>query len=106
VWQEKSLIEIVESVFSQYSAHASWRWADCVAAHLAQSPFNGSGDHRSYTLHYRESDLAFVSRLLAEEGLVSALTPIAGIAVPGTRAAGSTSQRSSSRGSLGGRPAM
>jgi len=70
VWQEKSLIEIVESVFSQYSAHASWRWADCVAAHLAQSPFNGSGEHRSYTLQYRETDLAFVSRLLAEEGLV------------------------------------
>ena len=70
VWQEKSLVEIIESVFSQYSAHASWRWADCVAAHLAKSPFNGSGEHRSYTVQYRESDLAFVSRLLAEEGLV------------------------------------
>lgn len=70
VWQEKSLIEIIESVFSQYSAHAAWRWADCVTAHLARSPFNGAGEHRSYTLQYRETDLAFVSRLLAEEGLV------------------------------------
>jgi len=70
VWQEKPLTEIVESVFSQYSAFASWRWADCVAAHLAQSPFNGSGEHRSYTVQYRESDFAFLSRLLAEEGLV------------------------------------
>ena len=29
VWQEKSLTGL-------YSAHASWRWADCVQAHLDQ----------------------------------------------------------------------
>jgi uncharacterized protein involved in type VI secretion and phage assembly len=69
-WQETSVIEIVESVFSLYSAHASWRWADCVAAHLEKSPHNGTGKRRSYTVQYRESDLAFVSRILAEEGLV------------------------------------
>lgn len=70
VWQEKSLIEIIESVFSNYSAHASWRWADCVEAHLAQSAFTSADGVRSYTLQYRETDLAFVQRLLAEEGLV------------------------------------
>jgi type VI secretion system secreted protein VgrG len=70
VWQEKSVVEILESVFSQYSAYASWRWADCVAAHLDKSPHNGTGKHRSYTLQHRESDFAFVSRILAEEGLV------------------------------------
>jgi type VI secretion system secreted protein VgrG len=70
VWQEKSVIEILESVFSQYSAYASWRWADCVAAHLARSPHNGTGEHRSYTVQFRESDFEFASRILAEEGLV------------------------------------
>jgi type VI secretion system VgrG family protein len=70
VWQEKTLREIVESIFSRYAAVAQWRWADDVAAHLAQSPFNGSsGDKRSYTVQYRETDLAFVSRLLAEEAI-------------------------------------
>ena len=70
VWQEKSVIDILESVFSQYSAYASWRWADCVAAHLDVSPHNGTGKHRSYTVQYRESDFEFISRILAEEGLV------------------------------------
>jgi type VI secretion system VgrG family protein len=70
VWQEKSVIEILESVFSLYSAYASWRWADCVASHLEKSPFNGTGKHRSYTVQYRESDFQFLSRILAEEGLV------------------------------------
>ena len=69
VWQDKTTIEIVEDVFSRYAAHAQWRWADDVAAHLAQSPFAGSEHKRSYTVQYRETDLAFVTRLLAEEGL-------------------------------------
>ncbi len=69
VWQEQTLVQILESVFERYAAHAQWRWADDVAAHLAQSPFNGSGEHRSYTVQYRETDLDFVSRLLAEEGI-------------------------------------
>ncbi len=70
VWQEKTLVEIIESVFDRYSAFAAWRWADCVDAHLAQSPFCSEGQVRSYTVQYRETDLAFVQRLLAEEGLV------------------------------------
>ena len=69
VWQEQTTTQIVESVFSRYSAHAQWRWADDVSGHLAQSPWAGSGERRSYTVQYRETDLAFVSRLLAEEGL-------------------------------------
>lgn len=69
VWQEKTTVEIVEDVFHRYPGHAHWRWADDVATHLAQSPYAGSGEKRSYTVQYRETDLAFVARLLAEEGL-------------------------------------
>jgi type VI secretion system secreted protein VgrG len=74
VWQEQTLQQIIDSIFARYTALAQWRWADDVAAHLAQSPFNGSGQAlgeslRSYTVQYRETDLAFVSRLLAEEAL-------------------------------------
>ena len=69
VWQERTLVQIIESVFARYAAQAQWRWADDVAAHLAQSPFLGTGSVRSYTAQYRETDLAFVTRLLAEEGI-------------------------------------
>ena len=69
VWQEQTTVEIVESVFRRYDAHAHWRWTDDVPAHLERSPYAGSGGKRSYTVQYRETDLAFVTRLLAEEGL-------------------------------------
>ena len=69
VWQDKSVVEIVDSILGAY-AHASWRWAPCVADHLAQSPMHNAQGQRSYCVQYRETDLAFVSRLLAEEGLV------------------------------------
>ncbi len=69
VWQEQTTPQIIESVFARYAEHAQWRWADDVSAHLAQSPWAGSGERRSYTVQYRETDLAFVLRLLAEEGL-------------------------------------
>ena len=76
VWQEQNLVDIIESVFARYAAqatYAKWRWADDVSSHLAQSPFlgsgGGSGHARSYTVQYRETDLAFVNRLLAEEGI-------------------------------------
>lgn len=67
VWQEKSVVEIIDSVFAAYSAQAAWAWSPCAQQHLAQSH---QGGHRSYTVQYRESDLAFVSRILAREGLV------------------------------------
>ena len=67
VWQEKSVVEIIDSVLGAYSQHAAWAWRPCASQHLAQSH---QGGHRSYTVQYRESDLAFVSRVLAREGLV------------------------------------
>jgi len=63
VWQDKSVIEIVDAVFEPYQPRARWRWSDDVRPFLAEvSP-------RSYCCQYRESDLDFVRRLLAEEGL-------------------------------------
>uniref|UniRef100_UPI0037C19717 type VI secretion system Vgr family protein n=1 Tax=Ideonella sp. TaxID=1929293 RepID=UPI0037C19717 len=67
VWQERSVVDILDSVFAHYPA-AAWRWAPCVAPHLAQSP-QGADGLRSLCTQYRETDLAFVQRLLTEEGL-------------------------------------
>jgi type VI secretion system secreted protein VgrG len=63
VWQDKSVIAIVENVFASYSAHAAWGWSEDVAA------FMDAAKERSYCVQYRESDYDFVSRLLREEGL-------------------------------------
>ena len=63
VWQDKSVIEIVDDVFSEYAGHADWSWSDEVV------PFMQAVQPRSYTIQYRESNLDFVSRLLAAEGL-------------------------------------
>jgi type VI secretion system secreted protein VgrG len=63
VWQDKSVIEIVESVFAGYSPHADWRWSDEVG------PFMADTRGRSLCIQYRETDLDFISRLLTEEGL-------------------------------------
>ncbi|MBA4262402.1 MAG: hypothetical protein C0443_10420 [Comamonadaceae bacterium] len=68
VWRERSVVQIIDSVFGAYSAHAAWAWSPCASQHLSQSHQTG---HLSYTVQYRESDLAFVSRVLAREGLVS-----------------------------------
>ncbi len=64
VWQDKSVIEIVESVFEGYQPLAQWRWSEEVDSFLADVPA------RSYCCQYRESDYDFVLRLLTEEGLV------------------------------------
>lgn len=69
VWQERSVTEIVESLFALYP-QAAWRWAPCVAAHLAASANAGV---RSYVVQYRQSDLEFLQHLLAREGLVMRL---------------------------------
>ncbi|UQV44681.1 type VI secretion system tip protein VgrG [Janthinobacterium lividum] len=63
VWQDKSVIEIVDSVFQAYAPQADWRWSGDTG------PFMAEAQPRSYCCQYRESDLAFVTRLLSEEGL-------------------------------------
>ncbi|RAM65846.1 type VI secretion protein [Herbaspirillum rubrisubalbicans] len=63
VWQDKTVIEIVEDVFAEYAPHAAWTWSDEVASFMQDVP------PRSYVIQYRESNLEFVSRLLAAEGL-------------------------------------
>lgn len=69
IWQDKSVIDIVEDVFADHAAVAAWQWDDGVPDHVAQGLFARNGGMRSYCAQYRESDLAFVQRLLAEEGI-------------------------------------
>jgi type VI secretion system secreted protein VgrG len=63
VWQDKTVIEIVESVFESYLPLAKWRWSD------EAGPFIDGAVPRSYCCQYRETDLDFVRRILTEEGL-------------------------------------
>ena len=63
VWQDETVIDIVESVFEAYAPLAIWRWSD------ETGPFMDGAVPRSYCCQYRESDLDFVQRLLTEEGL-------------------------------------
>lgn len=63
VWQDLSVVAIVDDIFDAYRPAARWRWSAEVTSFLATTP------PRSYCCQYRESDLAFVRRLLDEEGL-------------------------------------
>ena len=63
VWQDMSVIDIVNAVFEFYRPVATWRWSPETAQ------FMGSAMPRSYCCQYREADLDFVRRILAEEGL-------------------------------------
>lgn len=63
VWQDKTVIDIVDAVFADYRPAARWRWSDETSSFMADAL------PRSYCCQYRESDLDFVLRLLAEEGL-------------------------------------
>jgi type VI secretion system secreted protein VgrG len=63
VWQDKSVVEIIDAVFEAYRPLARWRWSDDAG------PFMDQAVPRSYCCQYRESDLDFVQRLLAEEGV-------------------------------------
>ncbi len=63
VWQDKCVIDIVDAVFTAYLPLARWRWSDETSAFMAGAL------PRSYCCQYRETDLEFVRRLLAEEGL-------------------------------------
>jgi len=63
VWQDKRVIDIVDAVFTAYQPQARWRWSGETNSFMARAM------PRSYCCQYRETDLAFVQRLLAEEGL-------------------------------------
>ena len=63
VYQDKTVLQIVEAVLGGYAPLAAWQVSDEVAGFL--SPLRP----RSYTCQYRETDEAFMQRLLAEEGL-------------------------------------
>jgi type VI secretion system secreted protein VgrG len=63
IWQDKSVIDIVDAVFAPWLQLARWRWSDDARQ------FMNDAMPRSYCCQYRESDLDFVRRLLAEEGL-------------------------------------
>lgn len=63
VWQDKTVIDIVDEVLSAYQPLAQWRWSEETDGFLADVP------PRSYCCQYRESDYDFVRRLLTEEGL-------------------------------------
>lgn len=63
VWQDKRVTEIVDAVFAGYRPLARWRWSSDTG------PFLRDTLPRSYCCQYRESDLDFVRRILAEEGL-------------------------------------
>jgi type VI secretion system secreted protein VgrG len=64
VFQNKTVVQIVEEVFADYAGQGmlapAWRWDIADAAVYAE---------RSLCIQYQESDLAFVQRLLREEGL-------------------------------------
>ncbi|KAF1019115.1 MAG: Actin cross-linking toxin VgrG1 [Paracidovorax wautersii] len=64
VFQERSVFEIIEQVLAPYAAQsATWRFSRDAQALQQQAP------RRGYCTQWRESDYAFLSRLLAEEGL-------------------------------------
>jgi len=63
VWQDRTVMQIVDAVFEAYRPSARWRWSEDTG------PFLDRVIARSYCCQYRESDLDFVCRLLAEEGL-------------------------------------
>lgn len=64
VFQQRSVVEIIDAVFERWVGQGAlapaWRWD---LADPARYPKRGT------TTQYQESDLAFVRRLLAEEGL-------------------------------------
>ncbi len=62
-WQDKTVIEIIDSVFEQYQPYAQWVCSGDVRLFMSDAVA------RSYCCQYRESDLDFVTRLLTEEGL-------------------------------------
>lgn len=61
VFHDSTVMEIVENIFADYTGLVpEWRWSLTDASRYAR---------RSLTTQYQESDLAFMQRLLAEEGI-------------------------------------
>lgn len=78
-FQDLSVIDIVDSVFGDYNGQGAvapqWRW---------EVKDRDAYAKRSLTIQYRETDYAFVERLLAEEGLFYWVEHEAGEGEPGT----------------------
>ncbi|WP_334165352.1 type VI secretion system Vgr family protein [Achromobacter mucicolens] len=77
-FQDLSVIDIVDSVFGDYNGQgavaAQWRW---------EVKDRDAYAKRNLTIQYRETDFAFVERLLAEEGLFYWVEHEAGDGAPG-----------------------
>jgi type VI secretion system secreted protein VgrG len=54
VWENRSVMQIVDAVFTPYQPRAIWRWSGEVESFMEKARA------RSYCCQYRESDLAFV----------------------------------------------
>lgn len=63
VFQDQTVLDIVAGVFADYGDVAGWKATPDAKSLIADVR------PRSYAVQYRETDLAFVERLLAEEGL-------------------------------------
>lgn len=63
IYQQQRLLSIVEDVFAAYAEHVDWVLAEGVQGFIDALP------PRVVCSQYRETDYAFVSRLLREEGL-------------------------------------
>ncbi|MCG7328133.1 type VI secretion system Vgr family protein [Achromobacter sp. ACRQX] len=78
-FQDLSVIDIVDSVFGDYKGQGAlapqWRW---------EVKDRDAYAKRSLTIQYRETDFAFVERLLAEEGLFYWVEHEGGDGEPGT----------------------
>jgi len=80
IFQDMTVVEIVDAVLQQHGITRAWRLV-------------GRHPKRAYCVQHHESDLAFITRMLAEEGIFfhfehspSALEPSAGAPRPGAGA--------------------
>lgn len=69
IFQDMSVVEVVDAVLEQHGVQRAWRLVD-------RHP------KRAYCVQHHESDLAFVTRLLAEEGIFFHFEHAAGAAQP------------------------
>jgi type VI secretion system VgrG family protein len=69
IWQERSVIEVIDDVLAQHPELAVWRWDEGVADHVARGLLARHAGRRPHCVQHRESDLDFIQRLVAEEGI-------------------------------------